>query len=102
MAALVADRPDEAQALLDPALDGTDEIALWRAVLAAERQAGSPQAAAVFAATLPLILSYPAGLRERLLPLAAETMAAGGRPKPPRRCLTREKTTPRWNSRARC
>ena len=94
VAALVADRPDEAQALLDPALDGTDEIALWRAVLAAERQAGSPQAAAVFAATLPLVLSYPAGLRDRLLPLAAETMAAGGQAKAAAALLDARKDDP--------
>ena len=81
VAALVSGRTDEAQALLAPAVDGSDEIALWRAVLAADRQDGAPQAAAGFAATLPLILSYPDRLRSMLLPLAAETMAAGGETK---------------------
>jgi len=94
VAALVAGRPEEAQALLDPALDGTDEIALWRAVLAAERQAGAPQAAALFAATLPLVQSYPAELRDLLLPLAAETMAAGGQAKPVTELLERRKDDP--------
>lgn len=39
---------------------------------------GSAEAAPVFAAELPLVLSYPDALRNRLLPLAAETMAASG------------------------
>lgn len=59
-------------------LDGSDEITLWRAVAEATRHPGSPVAAAGFAATMPLILAYPATLRDRLLPLAAETMIAGG------------------------
>ncbi len=78
IAALLSDRPNEADGLLRPELNGNDEISLWRAVLAASRQEGSPEAAALFAATTNLILSYPAALRDRLLPLAAETMAAGG------------------------
>jgi len=94
VAALVAGRPDEAQALLAPALDGSDEIALWRAVLAADRQDGAPQAAAGFAATLPLILSYPDRLQSMLLPLAAETMAAGGETKAAAALLDHRKDDP--------
>ncbi len=75
IAALLAGRDGETDGLSDPRLTGTDEIALWRAVREARLREGSPQAASVFAATLPLLLSYPAGLRDRLLPLAAETMA---------------------------
>jgi hypothetical protein len=75
IAALLADRDGEADGLSDPRLTGTDEIALWRAVRKAKQREGSPAAAAVFAATLPLVLSYPAELRDRLLPLVAETMA---------------------------
>jgi hypothetical protein len=78
IAALLAGRTEEADGLDDPALTGSDEVALWRAVRAAMRQEGSAEAAPVFAATLPLLLSYPAELRHRLLPLAAETMAMGG------------------------
>ncbi len=78
IAALLADRIDDSRAIEDPRLSGTDEIALWRAVRAARLQEGSPQAAAVFAATLKLALAYPQGLRGRLLPLAIETMIAGG------------------------
>ena len=79
MAAVLAQRADEAAGLDDERLSGTDDIALWRAVRLAERQEeGSPQAAAVFAATLPLVVGYPFPLRDRLLPLVAETLAAGG------------------------
>ncbi len=75
IAALLSGRQDGAKGLDDARLTGSDEIALWRAVRGAMRQEGSPEAAQVFAATAPLLLSYPAGLRDRLLPLAAETMA---------------------------
>ncbi len=53
-------------------------VALWRAVAAAMRNVGSPQAAPVFAVEMPLLLSYPPALRDRPLPLAAETLALGG------------------------
>jgi hypothetical protein len=80
IAAMEGGRDAEADGIADPALNGTDEVALWRAVRAARRQEGSSEAAAAFATTLPLILAYPPELRTRLLPLAAETMAQGGAP----------------------
>jgi hypothetical protein len=80
VAALLAGREGEAAGLADPALSGTDEVALWRAVRAAMKTEDAPEAAQVFATTLPLILSYPSALRDHLLPLAAETMAQGGAP----------------------
>ena len=80
IASLMSNRPAEADGLLNPALTGTDEIALWRAVRATMLRPGSPEAAPVFAGTIGLVLSYPAALRNRLLPIAAETMAAGGAP----------------------
>ena len=80
IAALLAGRDEETVGLANPALSGTDEIALWRAVRAAMKTENSPEAAPIFATTLPLILSYPSALRHRLLPLAAETMALGGVP----------------------
>ncbi len=78
IASLLSGRPAESDGLMDPRLNGTDEIALWRAVRAAMMRPGSPEAAPVFATTVGLVLSYPAALRNRLLPLAAETMAMGG------------------------
>jgi hypothetical protein len=78
IAALLAGRLEEADAIADPRLDGTDEVALWRAARLAMQREGAPEAAAGFAASLPLLLAYPAALRERLLPLAAETMVLGG------------------------
>lgn len=78
IASLMSNRPLEAEGLLNPALSGSDEVALWRAVRATMLRADSPEAAPVFAATMGLVMSYPAAMRNRLLPLAAETMALGG------------------------
>jgi hypothetical protein len=83
IAALIAGRPGEANALVDPSLTGTDEIALWRAVRSAMTHEGEADAAPVFAADIALPLAYPDALRDRLLPLMVETMALGangGRP----------------------
>ena len=54
------------------------DIALWRAVRLSQLDPGSAPAAAMFAATLPLLLTYPPEIRDRLLPLVAETLVAGG------------------------
>src|ERR1700712_2345525 len=94
IAALLADRVEEARGLDDPRLSGTDEIGLWRAVRAARVQKGSPQAAAAFAATLPLALTYPPGLRDRLMPLAVETMISGGEAAAAAAVLARRKDDP--------
>ena len=96
VAALLAGRLAEADAIEDSRVLGTDEVALWRAARQAMRnQDGhdepAPEAAAVFAATLPLVLAYPQGLRARLLPLAAETMAQGGERAAARRLLDARK-----------
>ena len=78
IAAMLAGRTAEAAGIDDPRLDGTDEVAFWRAVRAAMTGQAAPAAAQTFANTLPLLLNYPDGLRDRLLPLVAETMAEGG------------------------
>jgi hypothetical protein len=78
IAALLAHRPAEADGITDPRLNGSDEVTLWRAVRDAALTPGSPLAAAGFAATVPLIDVYPPALRQRLLPLAFETMVDGG------------------------
>lgn len=95
IAALLSGRDAEASGLALPTLSGTDEVALWRAVRMAQHQEGSPEAAPVFAATLPLILSYPDALRDRLLPLAVETMALGGAPQAADAVLAARKDDPR-------
>lgn len=82
IAALLAGRLDQAGGLADPRLTGTDDVTLWRAVAVAMRQEGSPAAAAAIATELPLLLTYPAALRARLLPLAAETLVLGGQLQP--------------------
>jgi len=78
IAALLAWRPERAGAIEDPRLSGSDEVTLWRAVRDAELHTATAKAASEFAASWPLILTYRPTLQERLLPLAAETMIAGG------------------------
>ena len=74
IAALLDGRLDRASALNDPSNDGSDEITLWRAIAAASKDERSPVAAAAFATTLPLLVAYPQPLRDKLLPLAVETL----------------------------
>jgi hypothetical protein len=78
IAALLAHRPDEAGGLSDPRLPAADDIAWWQAVRQVELRDGAAAPAAVFAATLPLVLDYPPEIRDRLLPEVAETLVAGG------------------------
>ncbi len=78
-AALVASRLGEARTLLhDSAIPQTDEIVLWRTWLAHEDGAPPDHTAARFAATAPLIVSYPRELSRRLVPAAIEAMIDGG------------------------
>jgi len=78
IAAVLANRPDDADSLADPRLNGIDEIDFWRAVRQAMADEGSPAAAAILASTGPLALSYPKPISDRLLPLVAETLLLGG------------------------
>jgi hypothetical protein len=94
IAALLAGRPKEAKALADSRLDGTDEIALWRAVRHAMLDEGSPAAAAVFASTAPLVAQYPQAIRDHILPLIVETMVQGGALAPAARLLNAFKDDP--------
>ncbi len=80
VAALVNNRPQEANGLDAPELSGSDEVALWRAVRLAMTKHGASEAAPAFAATAAMVVSYPTALRNRLLPIAAEAMADGGAP----------------------
>jgi hypothetical protein len=78
VAALLAGRLSEAGGLANPRLDGSDEISFWRSVRRAMISPGEAGSAQVFANTLPLLLSYPDPLRQRLLPLVTETLIAAG------------------------
>ena len=78
VAAVLAGRLDEAAALADPRLNGTGEIELWRALLHVARNQATPQDAHSLRAALPLVLGYAAPLRQRVLPVALETMALNG------------------------
>ena len=96
------DREDIADALGDPRLLGLDDVAFWRAYGRARWPGRSPEsgptgasaAAPVFAATLPLVLAYPAALRSRLLPFVAETLVAGGETRVAERLLAARPTDP--------
>lgn len=77
-ASLLAHEPSTTDLLDDPEAEAGGEIALWRAVKLAERNPASPEAARLFAATLPLLQTYPAPLQKVLLPLAGESLARGG------------------------
>lgn len=85
-AALLAGRLPEAMALRTVALPETDELTLWRGMLAAAL--GDARAAAPgLAATLPLLLDYPETLRARLLPAVARALAEAGAIAPLRQLL---------------
>jgi hypothetical protein len=99
IAALVGYRPEAAQDLLDPRLadphlQGAAEVRLWRGLLLAEQNEASPQAARDIAATIPLLLSYPAPLRDRFLPRAVQTLALGGQPAAARAVLDKRPDDP--------
>jgi hypothetical protein len=83
-AALLAGRLAEADGLLHPRLPDSDEAALWRGLLAAAR---GIDGAGPIAAGLPLLRAWPEPLRDRLSPLAAEALAAGGEAQAARRLL---------------
>ena len=74
IAALLAGRPAEAQGLDEAALDGSDEIALWRAVRGAWRDGSISHDTAL----LPVVLGYPTALRARLTPILADAAAGAG------------------------
>ena len=95
IAALLTGRPREAADLGAAALDGTDEIALWRGVQMAMADEGSSAAASLFAATAPLLFTYPEGLRDRIMPLVLETMVLGGALDPAERLLAGREKEPR-------
>jgi tetratricopeptide (TPR) repeat protein len=95
VSAILAGRPNEAEALDDPKLNGNDEIDFWRAVRQAMGDEGSPAAAAVFASTAPLLMLYPKPITERVLPLVVETMLLGGAIPPAVRMLDTRPNDPK-------
>jgi len=94
IAALMAGRPEEAGALSDPRLNGTDDIALWRAIRQAMTDEGSAEAASTFAATAPLAFAAPPAIRDRILPLVMETMVLGGQATPAAKLLAQRPDDP--------
>ena len=84
VAATLAGRDAEAiSALSSPRLDNEPEALLWRGLAATmvshrNSEQASETAAAAIAAGAPLLVGYPAALRVRLVPDAAEALAFGG------------------------
>ncbi len=76
--AMLAHRDPDGATLTDPRLDGTTEMELWRALLKVARRQAGAQDVHQLVAGLPLLMSYPPGLRNRLLPQTLETMALNG------------------------
>ena len=76
MANWLGAEPDDAGSF-HPALSGSDEAALWQAVMHPSAPS-SAAAAATLAADWRLLLAYLAPLRRRLLPAVVDTMLAGG------------------------
>lgn len=76
-AALVAGREAEARQLENTQMPSSDETTLWRGFLAAARGDHAVAGPAI-AASLPLLLSYPRPLAQRLIPIALESLAAAG------------------------
>ena len=76
-AALVAGREAEARQLESTQMPSSDETTLWRGFLAAARGDHAVAGPAI-AASLPLLLSYPRPLAQRLIPIALENLAAAG------------------------
>ena len=94
IAAILGGRLGEAEGITNPALDGSDEVAFWRAVRIAQTHEGAPEAASVFATTANLLLAYPPPLRRALLSLVVETMALGGAPEAADTILAERKDDP--------
>ena len=77
IAAVLAGRPDEAEALDDPRLDGTDEIQLWRGLR--DRRLGKATVAAQgLGGKAPLALAYPATLGRLIFSDIAEAAVETG------------------------
>ncbi|MFM7612586.1 MAG: hypothetical protein ACKO9A_27405, partial [Alphaproteobacteria bacterium] len=76
-AALVAGRESEARQLENPQMPASDETTLWQGFLAAARGDHAVAGPAI-AAGLPLLLSYPRPLAQRLFPIAMDSLAAAG------------------------
>jgi len=79
IAGLLAGRVDAGGGLDAAALDGSDEVALWRGVRDAIL-GRTEQAARVLPGLMPLALAYPAPLRDRVLPIVAETAVLADHP----------------------
>jgi hypothetical protein len=78
VAAMLAGRPAEADGIDDPRLTGTDEVVLWRVLRTAMLDHNSPLPGIALVSSAPLLLTYPPAIRDRLLPLALETMVRSG------------------------
>ena len=77
-AAILAGRLDAASAIADPRVSATSDGRLWRSLLAVAKEQVSAEDAKTLAAEMPVLLSYPPTLRDKLLPQALESLAVSG------------------------
>ncbi len=77
-AALLSHQANPPDLLRDSRIAVSGELALWRAVMLAEADTNSTEAARLFAANLAFLETYPQPLQAALLPLAAETLVRAG------------------------
>ena len=77
IAAVIAARFEEAGDIAGAAAPLSDELTLWRGLLIASRGDAGREAAVLLAATYPILLDYPAPLRDRMLPLVADVLSRG-------------------------
>ena len=91
IANLLSYRPSEASGLAE---QGTDETTLWRGIRMAMTEEASPAAATILAPTAALLFTYPEELRRRFLPLAMETLVAGGQTAAAAHLLSQRPTDP--------
>jgi len=76
IANFLADRPVRGAPFDQVALGATDEITLWRALTSADP--ADKLSMAALSQVWPLALTYPVGIRAKLLPLITERFAAAG------------------------
>ena len=69
--------PERASSLEDPSLPPTDETRLWRALTSASGRPSTEGDLAAIRTSIPLLLSYPNGLRDVAASLAAPILLGG-------------------------
>ncbi len=78
VAAVLADRVEDADDLTKPGLGTSDEVALWQSLRALRLGQKPADVATALQAGAPVILAYPDNLRRRLAPVVVEALIDAG------------------------